>query len=418
VIDRIVDRAFNRTVRSGPWAVAPDVKAFHDGLSVVDLLVGTPLFRRGFVSRLDHGHVDLPRARLGGLDVIGFTIATRFNDLRGTLSTPHFLSLGLSPAALGDDLAIAEAILDRIDGWVAASAGRLAWWAPEATGRAAATEPDEALVAHSVRAGDGSRCITRRSRGAGRASLAGGADGAGQTGGAGGQRGRPAIRCFAGVQGGQVVAPGLRRIERLARRGVRMLGLAHVMDTPLAGSGTGREAGGLTGLGREAIAEAERVGMLVDLAHASVPAIADALTLARRPIVISHTGFTALAGGRSRWRRYSPATRNLPDGIVRDAGAQGALVGVTFATDLVGGTSLAAVVRSISHAVELVGPGQVAIGSDFDGALRMPFDVRGLPALTSALLEAGFDHEAVAGIMGGNALRLLSAAAGAGGPPA
>jgi microsomal dipeptidase-like Zn-dependent dipeptidase len=359
VIDRIIDRVLDRTVRPGSWPVAPDVAAWHESLTVVDLLVGTPLFRRTFLARLGHGHVDLPRARLGGLDIVGFTIATRFNDLRGTLSTPHFRALGLPRAILDDDLAIAEAFLDRIDGWVAASGGRLAWWDPiPATGAA-----------------EGPVC------------------------------------CFAGIQGGQVVAADLGRIERLARRGVRMLGLAHVMDTPLAGSSTGRSAGGLTGRGREAIAEAERVGVLVDMAHASVPAIEAALRAATRPIVISHTGFTALAGGRSRWRRYSPATRNLPDGIVREAGAQGALIGLTFATDLIGGTAMASVVRSIVHAVGLVGPAQVAIGSDFDGALRMPFDVRGLPALTAALLAAGLGRDAVAGIMGGNALRTLTAAA-------
>jgi membrane dipeptidase len=383
VIDRIVDRALNRTVRPGSWPVAPDVAAFHDGLSVVDVLVGTPLFRRGFLPRLDHGHVDLPRARLGGLDVIGFTIATRFNDLRGTLSTPHFLALGLPSSILDDDFAIAEAFLDRIDRWVAASDGRLAWWEPRAHDRAAEPAPSLGRAGRSTPARDGSRSITRAP-----------------------------VRCFAGIQGGQVVAPDLGRIERLARRGVRMLGFAHVMDTPLAGSGTGRVAGGLTGLGREAIAEAERVGVLVDLAHASVPAIEGALATARRPIVISHTGFTALAGRRSRWRRYSPATRNLPDGIVRDAGAHDALVGVTLATDLVGGDSMSAVVRSITHAIGLVGADQVAIGSDFDGALRMPFDVRGLPALTGALLAAGLGPEAVAGIMGGNALRTLDAAYG------
>ncbi|MET1232817.1 MAG: membrane dipeptidase [Candidatus Limnocylindrales bacterium] len=355
MIDRIVDRTLNRTVRAGSWPVPPDVAAFHDGLSVLDLLVGTPLFRRGFLSRLDHGHVDLPRARLGGLDVIGFTVATRFNDLRGTLSTPHFVALGLPPSIFDDDLAIAEAFLDRIDAWVDGSGGRLAWWEPQVPAPGS-------------------------------------------------------TRCFAGIQGGQVVAPDLGRIERLARRGVRMLGLAHVMDTPLAGSGTGRMAGGLTGLGREAIAEAERVGLLIDLAHASVSAIEGALKTAQRPIVISHTGFTALAGRRSRWRRYSPANRNLPDGIVREAGAHGALVGVTLATDLVGGDSMAAVVRSVTHAIGLVGAEQVAIGSDFDGALRMPFDVRGLPALTGALLESGLDRETVTGIMGRNALRALEAA--------
>ncbi len=374
MIDRVVDRILNRTVRAGPWPVPPDVADLHERLTVVDLLVGTALFRRGFLPRLDHGHVDLPRARLGGLDVIGLTIATRFNDLRGTLSAPHFRALGIAPSALDDDLAIAEAILDRIDAWVADAGGRLTWWQP----------------------GGGA-----------------GTDGSGE-----GTVDRAALRCFAGIQGGQVVSPDLGRIERLAARGVRMLGLAHVMDTPLAGSSTGRVAGGLTALGREAIAEAERVGVLVDLAHASVPAIEDALHVARRPIAISHTGFTALAGSRSRWRRYSPATRNLPDGIVREAGAQGALIGITFAVDLIGGTSMASVVRSVVHAVELVGSDHVAIGSDFDGALRMPFDVRGLPALTGALLDAGLDRQAVAGIMGGNALRTLRGAAEVSGPSA
>ena len=368
MIDRVVDRALNRTVRAGSWPVARDVAAYHAGLTVVDLLVGTPLFRRDFVGRQDHGHVDLPRARLGGLDVVGFTIATRFNDLRGTLSTPHFLALGIPRAALDDDLAIAEAFLDRIDGWVAGSGGRLAWWSP-GTADPGGSAPDVLATEH-----------------------------------------RASLRCFAGIQGGQVVAPDLRRIEHLAGRGVRMLGLAHVMDSPLAGSSTGRRAGGLSSLGREAIAEAERVGVIVDLAHASVPTIEDALAVARRPLVISHTGSTELAGARSRWRRYSPATRNLPDGILRQAGAQGALVGVTFATDLIGGTSITAVVRAIAHVIGLVGVDRVAIGSDFDGALRMPFDVRGLPAVTAALLSAGFDHDAVAGIMGGNALRALEAA--------
>jgi microsomal dipeptidase-like Zn-dependent dipeptidase len=355
VIDRIVDRLLNRTVLRGPLPVRPEVAAFHASIPVVDLLVGTPLFRRGFVERIDHGHVDLPRALDGGLDVIAFSVATRFPDLRGTLSGPHFRALGVPAARLGDDLAIAETFLDRIDGWVAASGGRLAWFDP----RLPPPAPGDA------------------------------------------------VRCLAGVQGGQALGGDLRNVERLHARGVRLLALAHVMDTPLAGSGTGRGAGGLTGFGREAIAELERAGVVVDLAHASVAAIREALPLLHRPFAVSHTGFTVIAGGRSRWRRYAPATRNLPDDVVREVGLAGGLIGVTLATDLVGGITMAAVVRSFAHAVELVGPERVALGSDFDGALRMPFDVTGLPALTGALLDAGFGREAVAGMMGGNALRLL-----------
>ena len=144
------------------------------------------------------------------------------------------------------------------------------------------------------------------------------------------------MRCFAGIQGGQVVAPDLARIERLARRGVRMLGFAHVMDTPLAGSGTGRAAGGLTALGREAVAEAERVGVLVDIAHASVPAIDDALRprdgRSSSATPGSRHWLTAAAGGAVTRRRRA----TCPTGSSARPARQGALVGVTFATDLVG----------------------------------------------------------------------------------
>ena len=361
MIDRLVDRALNRTARHDPVVMRPEVAAFHGATPIVDLLVGTPLFRRSFLRRLGHGHVDLPRAREGGLDVIGFTIATRFPDLRGTLSAPHFAALGVPLDRLGDDLAMAEFFLDRIDGWVAASGGGLAPWSP------AAPVPMP---------GD-------------------------------------AIGCIAGIQGGQVLAGDLRRVERLRARGVRMMALAHVMDTPLAGSGTGRGAGGLTGFGREAIAELERCGVIVDLAHASIVAIREALPLVRRPFVLSHTGFIARSAGRSHWRRYASATRNLPDDVVREAGEAGGLIGVTLATDLVGGGTMDHVVRAFAHAVALVEPERVALGSDFDGALRLPFDVTGLPALTQALLDAGFGREVVAAILGGNALRLLRGAAGA-----
>ncbi|MFI5255165.1 MAG: dipeptidase [Candidatus Limnocylindrales bacterium] len=358
MIDRVVDRLLNRTVQQGLLPVDPEVAAFHASIPIVDLLVGTPLFRRGFLEPIGHGHVDLPRARQGGLDVISFSVATRFPNLGGTLSAPHFLALGVPLRRLRSDPAIALTFLDRIDGWVAASQGRLAWF-------------DPALPPHAPEG---------------------------------------PVRVLAGIQGGHALGGDLRNVERFHARGVRMLALAHVMDTPLAGSGSGRHAGGLTGFGREAIAELERIGVIVDLAHASVTAIREALPLLERSFAVSHTGFTALAGRRSWWRRYSPATRNLPDDVVREVGEAGGLVGITLATDLVGGTTMDAVVRSFAHAVELVGPEHVALGSDFDGALRMPFDVTGLPALTAALLGAGMTRQNVAAIMGGNALRLLAGA--------
>ncbi len=356
MIDRLVDRSLNRTSGSPLPTVRPDVAAFHASLPVVDLLVGTALFRRTFLRRAQRGHVDLPRAREGGLDLLGLSIATRFPDPRGTLSMPHFAALGIATHGRSD-LQLVEAFVRRIESWAAASGGRLVL----------ARAPTD---------------------------LAGvGLDGA--------------TRAFLGVQGGQVLGGDLGNIERLRALGVRMLALAHVMDSPLAGSGTGRGHGGITGFGREAIAELERQRILIDLAHASPAAIREAVPALRPPFLVSHTGFTALAGARSRWRRYSPATRNLGDAEARLVADAGGLIGLTLAGPLVGGRDLAAVVRTFAHAAELVGPERIALGSDFDGGLPMPFDVRGLPALTQALLDAGFGADAVAGIMGGNALRLL-----------
>jgi microsomal dipeptidase-like Zn-dependent dipeptidase len=88
-------------------------------------------------------------------------------------------------------------------------------------------------------------------------------------------------------------------------------------------------------------------------------------------------------------RRYSAATRNIPAALAGDLASQGGLIGVVLATKLVGGDDLAAAVRTVKAALAAAGDGHVALGSDMDGALREVIDAEGLPALTSALLDAG-----------------------------
>ena len=98
----------------------------------------------------------------------------------------------------------------------------------------------------------------------------------------------------------------------------------------------------------------------------------------------------------------------MPDELVRDMAGAGGLVGVMLAPRLIGGSTMDAVVRAFEHAVRLCGPANVAIGSDFDGAIAMPFDVTGLPWLAQGLLDAGWERPVVAGVLGGNALRWLN----------
>ena len=210
------------------------------------------------------------------------------------------------------------------------------------------------------------------------------------------------------VQGGHVLDGSLANVARLRALGVRMFAPAHVMDNALVGSGTGRAAGGLSGFGGEVIAELETQSMLVDLAHMSVAGIEATLPLLHRPFTLSHTGLTDIAGGRSRWRRYSPATRNVTAALAAKVARAGGLVGVVLATQLLGGDDLVDAVVMIKAVLSAAGDDRVAIGSDMDGALREVIDMAGLPALTSALFDGGLAPETVAKVMGGNAVALLT----------
>jgi microsomal dipeptidase-like Zn-dependent dipeptidase len=177
-----------------------------------------------------------------------------------------------------------------------------------------------------------------------------------------------------------------------------MFAPAHVMDNALVGSSTGRLAGGITDHGREVIAELEAQSIIVDLAHMSVAGVQSALPLLTRPFVLSHTGLSDVV----------PVRRNIPAGLVGEVAAAGGLVGIMLSTKLLGGSTLAAAVRTIRLAIDSAGADHVALGSDMDGALRMLIDVEGLPALADALLGSGVPEPIVVDVVGANAARLLT----------
>jgi microsomal dipeptidase-like Zn-dependent dipeptidase len=351
-----LDRVLHRVAVREPGAIRPEVLAFHRSTPVVDLLVGTALFHRDLLRSRAGGQVDLARLRQGGIDLVGLSIATRFPDLRGTLSAPHFRLLGL-PVGKGE-LALVEALVGRIEGWAERSGG----------GLVLVRRPADLAVL-----GDGR------------------------------------VHAFLGVQGGHVLEGEPRNVERLTALGIRVFGIAHVMDNELVGSNTGRRGYGLTPFGREVIAELEGRGIIVDLAHVSSAGIRDALPLLTRPFLVSHTGLLALAGGRSRWRRYAPATRNVSSEDARLVAQAGGVIGLTLSTSLLGARTPAAFAQAVHRAAETVGLEHLAIGSDFDGGLETIVDAARLPALTQALLDSGFSREAAAAILGGNALRTLRA---------
>ncbi len=139
--------------------------------------------------------------------------------------------------------------------------------------------------------------------------------------------------------------------------------------------------------------------MLVDLAHASKPLIDDVLAMAKRPVLVSHTGVAGTC----------PGPRNLTDDHLKRIAATGGVIGIGYWDAAVCETSVGAIVRAIRYAVNKVGVEHVALGSDFDGTVHTPFDTSGLAQLTEGLQRAGFKPEEIAAIMGGNVRRLLLA---------
>ena len=153
----------------------------------------------------------------------------------------------------------------------------------------------------------------------------------------------------------------------------------------------------LTDLGREMIARMEARSMVLDLSHASLATIDDALAVVTRPVVVSHTGVRGVADN----------IRNLTDEQMRGVAATGGVIGIGFWPTACGGEDAVAIVRSIRYAVSIVGVDHVGLGSDFDGAVPVPFDATGMALITDALLEDGFSATSIGSIMGGNVLRLL-----------
>lgn len=103
-----------------------------------------------------------------------------------------------------------------------------------------------------------------------------------------------------GIENGYPIGTDIKRVKEFYDRGGRYMSLAHNGNSQLADSNTGETQGylynnGLSPLGREVIAEMNRLGMMVDLSHPSKGANMEAIRLSKAPVIASHSGVRALA---------------------------------------------------------------------------------------------------------------------------
>ena len=182
--------------------------------------------------------------------------------------------------------------------------------------------------------------------------------------------------------------------------GFRMTTLGWNEKNPLTGSC--KTGGGLTDLGRAYVAEAQRLGMLIDVSHISDEGFWDIIDITRGPVVASH----------SNSRSAHCVDRNLTDDMFRAICETGGVAGINLYSEFLGqNPTIDTVCDHIFHFLEMDTDGKhIALGSDFDGCDILPEGIAGIqdyPKLAQHLLNRGIDEEILTNIYWKNALGVM-----------
>jgi membrane dipeptidase len=209
------------------------------------------------------------------------------------------------------------------------------------------------------------------------------------------------------IEGGHAIENDLEILREFFARGVRTMTLTWNNSNEWAdGCGDAGPHGGLTARGREIVELMESLGMLVDISHVAPSTFRDALEVARRPCVASHSCSRAL--------REHP--RNLTDEQLRALAERGGVACLNvYPVFLVaeGEASLQHVLAHAERFLNVAGEDHVGLGCDYDGIGVTPVDmpdVTALPRLTEGLLARGFSERAVEKFLGANLLRVFEQA--------
>ncbi|MBM63630.1 MAG: membrane dipeptidase [Acidobacteria bacterium] len=263
------------------------------------------------------------------------------------------------------------------------------------------------------------------------------------------------VAILIGIEGGHMIDSSLEVLRQFYRLGARYMGLTHSGNTPWVGSAEYDDGpDGLTDFGRKVVREMNRLGMMVDLSHASDRAFFDAIDASNVPILNTHAAC----------RSVSNHPRNLSDDMLKALAQNGGVLGVAYyagmlddkfrnrmselreinrqkgavrrafaedkrrlseelwklevaGVELIGQVPLSRLVDHIEHAATAAGIDHVGVGCDYDSVgLRVPEGLEHIgktPNLVAALRARGFSDEDVGKVMGGNVLRVMRQAEGA-----
>lgn len=247
-----------------------------------------------------------------------------------------------------------------------------------------------------------------------------------------------------GLEGGHALQASIDVLRMFAAEGVRYVGLTHTTSHSWADSSQDAPRNnGLSERGRELVREMNRLGVLVDLSHASDDTFFDAIEVSEAPIILSHSSARALVD----------TPRNVSDEMLRALAGNGGVIMINFfdptvnghltqevmdevhervrthyggsyrqiwraTTDVrlergLGKATVEDVVNHIEHVIRVAGIDHVGLGSDFDGVFSLPTgleDATRLPYITYELMRRGYSDDEVRKVLGGNTLRVLAEA--------
>ena len=211
-----------------------------------------------------------------------------------------------------------------------------------------------------------------------------------------------------GIENGYAIGLDIDNIDRFRSRGVAYMTLCHNGDNDICDSHKGNhEHNGLSEFGKRVVERMNKVGMMVDLSHASEKSFWDALECSSKPIICSHSSSRALCDH----------TRNLTDEQMRALAQSGGVAQVCMYSGFLKKEEDATVedaLRHIMHMIEVMGVDHVGIGSDFDGGGGIPGleDASWFISLTGRLIAQGLSDQDLSLIWGRNFLNVWSLNAG------
>jgi membrane dipeptidase len=202
---------------------------------------------------------------------------------------------------------------------------------------------------------------------------------------------------FLTIENGSALAGDLKRVKLLADEGVRAITLVWNGENELGSGHTTNH--GLSNIGKDMVSEMEKQGIIVDISHLNDSGFDDLLKVAKKPFMATH----------SNARTVCSHKRNLTDDMIREMIHRDCLIGLNYFVKFIKDDGevkgLDDLYRHVEHFFELGAEKNLALGSDFDGAilpecLNSPANAAGL---YQYFISRGLTQDQAEGIMYKNA---------------